>query len=178
MIKKIFNQAELIKLAIFLTVFGFVLLAFNLPFIARVNDFYAALKDGEQKLAAQSKAGSSLDKAQEDYSAFNALIPEAEDLFTASGQELKLITDLEQLAATHNLTQKLNLSPDRVNYSDQLEALTLSLELKGGFNDLLAYLADLSQRRFSLNVNAISLTQLDQNSLEIKLLTNTYWLKP
>lgn len=177
MIKKIFNQSELVKLAIFFTIFFFVLFAFNLPFAARVDDFYVKLKTEEQKLAAQYKAGSNLDKTQADYSSIAAHIPEAKDLFTKSGQELKLITDLEKLAAAHNLTQKLNLSPATVKYSDQLEALTLELALKGSFNDLVAYLEDLAKRHFSLNVSGINLMQVNQNLLEIKLLTNTYWLK-
>jgi hypothetical protein len=176
MIKKIFNQSELVKLGVFFTIFFFVLFAFNLPFAKRVDNFYLKLSSEEQKLAAQYKAGSSLEKARADYQALAERIPEAKDIFSKSGEELKLITDLEHLAAAHNLTQKLNLSPSTIKYSDQLEALTLELSLQGNFNNLVAYLDDLAKRHFSLNVSGISLTKLDQDLLEIKLLTNTYWL--
>lgn len=176
-LRKIFNQSELIKLAIFLVIFILILFIFILPFINLVNNFYDKLAREEKQLAAKYKSGDSFAKTKEDYQALADKIPPYQDLFSPSGQELKLITTLEKLAKTHNLTQKLNLNPTKISYSDQLEALSLELELKGSFNDLIFYLEELSKYNFKLNVSAVNLKQISQDLLEIRLLTNAYWLK-
>jgi len=73
------------------------------------------------------------------------------------GDELKLITDLENIASQNGLTQKIeNSNLDNIT-GQQAE---ISLLISGDYQKILKYLADLENNNYFININKISLTPI------------------
>jgi hypothetical protein len=71
------------------------------------------------------------------------------------GEELKLITYLESLALVHNLAQTINNSNiDKITDNK----VTLSMNLTGGYDNILQYLVDLESSAYLLNIEKFQLT--------------------
>lgn len=72
-----------------------------------------------------------------------------------SGEELKLITYLENMAMMHNLAQTINNSNiDKITDNK----IVLSLNLTGDYDNILQYLVDLESSDYLLNIEKFQLT--------------------
>lgn len=66
-----------------------------------------------------------------------------------AGEELKLITELENIAARNHVTQKIDSSNiDKITDN----RISIGLSASGNYRDLLRYLADLEQSPYFLNI--------------------------
>ncbi|MDD4476541.1 MAG: hypothetical protein PHY40_00035 [Patescibacteria group bacterium] len=82
-------------------------------------------------------------------------IQEYEKRIFGVGGELKLITALEQIATKNKINQKI----ERSNLDEQKnKQITMSLDIKGTYLNVLNYLADLENLDYFLNVEEIFLT--------------------
>lgn len=72
------------------------------------------------------------------------------------GDELRLITFLEDTAARHNLTQKIE-APDLGQTVSQ--TIQLSLALEGQYQDILRYLSDLESSDYFLNTTRLRVNE-------------------
>lgn len=91
-----------------------------------------------------------LEKAMEATSNYNNFI-------FKSGQELQLITQLENMANKNNVIYRVNNS-NLDNITNQ--RLTLSLNISGTYNNTLNYLADLENFHYFININRLYLIPL------------------
>lgn len=84
-------------------------------------------------------------------------------IFTAANQ-LNLITTLENIAARHDITQKI----DNLNLDQAAHQLILSLNIEGEYLDSLRYLTDLEKINYFLQVEKLAWTPVfdrnEQNS--------------
>jgi hypothetical protein len=72
------------------------------------------------------------------------------------GDELKLITFLENLSAKHNITQTINNSNlDKVNAG---QIASISMNLSGNYLNILNYIAELETSDYFIYVNRLQLT--------------------
>ncbi len=174
--KKILNLSEIIKIVIFFVIFTLVLVIFNIPGIKKLNRTYQTLKTEElalKGLASEQQAT----EIKQNYELWQKTIPDFPALLPKNGEELALITTLEKLAQDQSLSQKLNLSQTKAEFSEHIDSLSLAIELKGDFLALLNYLTELKKMPLRLSLNSLHLKQTETEILEAQFLTNTYWLK-
>lgn len=91
--------------------------------------------------------------------------------FFTQGQELKLITDLENIAAKHKMSQKIAAS-NLDNYADN--RVDLAINLTGSYANLLKYLADLEAYQNIIAIQKIEFQPIESsasNSSELATLT-------
>lgn len=75
-------------------------------------------------------------------------------LFFTQGQELQLITDLENMATKNNVSQKIS-SPNLDNYANN--RIDISVSVAGPYINTLKYMADLEKYRYILAIEKIYL---------------------
>jgi len=112
---------------------------------------------------------------------FEKIRPEKEKLasiFIAEGEELKFITALEKVAASHNLAQTLSLQAlkEGEEIKDFYYPLPLKITSQGKFTDILRYLKSLEQLNYSFNISSITISPNQQQSLMINLSGDVYIL--
>ena len=168
---------SLIKITVLGIIALIVLFTWDLPIIKKINSLFINLQTVEQSLALSTKQGNSFSKALLDYENYVSKIPSCQTLFQKTGEELDLIYDLEKIAKKYNLTQKLNLAQDPTDFNENLNQLTLMIELDGPFPKIVNYLNELSSMKLKLTINGINFKQNNDNTLSAKFLANTYWLK-
>ena len=154
-----------------------VLFAWNLPVIKKINSLFLSLAAEETTLALSNQQGNNFTKALLDYENYSAKIPSCQALFQKTGQELDLIYELEKIAKKYDLTQKLNLAQEPNDFNENLNQLTLMIELEGSFPKIVSYLDELGSMKLKLTITGANFKQNDDNSLSAKFLANTYWLK-
>jgi|SRR3989339_1564302 len=71
-----------------------------------------------------------------------------------TADQINLITTLENIAARHKITQKI----DNLNLDKSSSQLTLSLNIEGGYLDSLHYLTDLEKINYFLQIEKLSWT--------------------
>ena len=78
-----------------------------------------------------------------------------------NGEELKLITYLENMAMINNLAQTIsNSNIDKITDNK----IVLSLNLTGDYDDILKYLVDLESSEYLLNIEKLQLTPVFSRS--------------
>jgi Tfp pilus assembly protein PilO len=87
-----------------------------------------------------------------------------------SGEELKLITFLENLSAKHNISQTIsNSTLDKVTSG---RIASVSMGLSGNYNDILKYIADLETADYFIYVNQMQFTAASTKTGETTQNTN------
>lgn len=84
--------------------------------------------------------------------------------FYFNEQELKLITNLEEIAHYQNVDQKIN------NYEIKNNNVILSMDISGDYKDVINYLNELEKINYFININFLHLTKnLERNKTITKL---------
>jgi hypothetical protein len=92
-----------------------------------------------------------------------------------TGDELSIITELEQLALEHSLSQTLGASyqatPDK---EVRLPYYTFTFVLNGSFEDSMAYLRTLETRPYYVLIHSISLTKATSQTVTVRFEARIY----
>lgn len=79
-----------------------------------------------------------------------------DDLFLVSGQELKFITTLEDIAEKNNVLQKINLKSVNSDNSKQ-KTLPFTISASGATHDIILYLLAIEQLSYYINFNSLNI---------------------
>ena len=149
--KKITIRVSALSLVILIIIFG--IFVPTLSYIKKTaNESYNLRKFLEEKYEQSLRshiAGKKLEEVK------NSAVNFYPFLFKL-GNELKLITFLEDLSAKYNITQTItNSTLDQISTS---RAVNISMNLSGGYKDTLKYIADLEASDYFINIEQMQLT--------------------
>ena len=167
---------NLVKYLALIVIFVAVILLLALPNYSNLQLIYSNLTVEAQDLESKYIAGEGLEKSSDDYNTISAELPSYESLFIKQGEELLLVTKLEELADEYNLTQKLDLGLTKTEINENVIQVPFNFIIEGTFDNFLSYLDILYQMPYYLTIQNIDLKQTDNNKLEIRILGYTYWL--
>jgi len=97
-------------------------------------------------------------------------------IFINNNRELEFITQLENIAAKHNITQKLSLNP--LNTNEEKDdtyyfEVPISIEASGLFENLTEYIKELESLTYYINIKNISIIPGGTPNLSMGLLDNS-----
>lgn len=168
------SVSQLTKYSILFLIFVLVLGFFVIPYFLNIRNIFLSLN--KEALSLKSK-GQGLSKVHEDYQNYKDKLPDYQALFIKEGEELSLVTKLEEIADKYHLKQDLSLSTEKLLLADNIKKVPFNFNLKGNFNDLLRYLLEISKINTNLTIQNVNIKQGLNDQLEISLLGYTYWLK-
>lgn len=117
------------------------------------NESYELRKFLEQKYEQSLRAHVSRKKLAE----IKATIADFYPFLFKAGDELKLITYLENLALKHNLAQSISSSNlDKISNN----LISVFLNLNGGYNDALKYLNELEASDYFINIEQLRISPI------------------
>lgn len=149
------EKQTIITVGIFSGVILLVILGIILPtaqYITRLNNETSTLKDYlERKYETTAHLRSSIKQIEEIKLAVN----EYPKYLFKPGDELALITTLENLASKNKVTQKIENSNLDQKASDLIK---VSLSINGTYENTLQYLSDLEKINYFTNIEKIQLT--------------------
>jgi hypothetical protein len=159
--KKISNQF-LLKLTLpALVVFIILLLVLVIwPIRADILDLKSSINDERVELEKQYLNGQLLKETKTQYVSIEPDLPKLYAVTLKPGQELHLITTLEDLAKQHNLEQIISLDDLASKPGDKDSTVTIlptRVELEGRFADLVGYLADTELLDFYINWQKVNI---------------------
>jgi len=152
------NLLKQLKIAIFLFILLDGVLAFG---VYKVETMIQAkdqeIKNYLQDLERKSRGSQNLKEALEQVRHTKITMSDYEKYIFRAGNELNLITDLENLAIKNKVVQKIE-SSNLDNISNNI--ITLTLRLNGTYSNILNYLADLENYNYFLQIYSLDLNPL------------------
>lgn len=151
-----------LKLIIFLAVFVLGdLLVLTFVVYRSVKEIYNLNKfinDERAKLEEKYQKRKSARLTVENFNKIKEELPSLETTVIHAGDELSLVTALEEAASKNNISQKINLSPreEKKKFGDRIN---ITLNVDGTFQNFLRYLNDIEKMEILLIVDNLSVTQ-------------------
>ncbi|HAH04536.1 MAG: hypothetical protein UV78_C0041G0008 [Parcubacteria group bacterium GW2011_GWA2_43_17] len=168
---------NLIKYAVLLIILVLVVLLLVSPNYNSLKNINLTLTAEAEALESKYTAGAGVEKFSQAYQSYYDKLPEYESLFIETGDELSLVTKLEELADKFSLNQKLDLGVNNTALSGHIIQVPFNFVISGTFDNFLQYLKALHQMPYNLTIQNIDVKQSGDARLEVKLLGYTYWLK-
>ncbi len=120
---------------------------------------------------------------------FEKIEPEVikfEQIFINQSRELEFITTLEDIASENHIKQKINLNQKVASITESYKKIPITLEIQGGFKNILEYLTNLESSNYYINIEIIEISkdngslssemqQPSNESVNLKITANTYW---
>lgn len=109
-----------------------------------------------------------------------------DQIFINKDDELGFITNLEKIATTNNIDQKINLGGNQLIESKIYKKIPLQISTSGSFSDQLNYLINLESLNYYINIKSLEISQeknniknntekLPQTNLNFLITADTYW---
>jgi Tfp pilus assembly protein PilO len=153
-----------ISITIVIAAIGLIIYFIILPTIKDIEAISEAVYAERVDLEKKYLRGQLLKKTVEN---FQKIEPEKDKLvsiFINEGEELKFITALERIAASHGLVQNLKLQTRREG-SNNYYPLPLEITTKGRFIQTLRYLKDLERLNYYFNIFSLNLSNGEGGNL-------------
>lgn len=84
---------------------------------------------------------------------------EVNQYFLKKGEEIKLITILEDKAETLELTQELKLNSNYLKLANKLSSINLDISITGNYSQAVTYLNFLQKNTFYLTLDRVTITR-------------------
>jgi len=130
--------------------------------IKKTNNEITALR---QELETKYERAKQYHKSQTNLATAKNLTDTVKARFLKKGEEIKLITILENKADSLGLQQKLNLSSNYTKLSNNLSSIGLEIVIVGDYKKVLEYLEFLQKNTFYLSLNNLTITKSTPPSL-------------
>src|SRR3989339_1636619 len=164
--KKIILTVMILSLAALLIIFGVFLPVIN--YIKKTNDDSYKLRTFlEQRYEQSRKSKITRKKMDEIRDSFVDFIP----FLYKKGDDLKLITYLEGLAAKHKLAQSISNS-----MLDQIAGnqIAIGLNLSGEYKHVFEYMTNLESSDYFINIEELQLTPIFERNIGLSNSVNLY----
>ena len=142
----------------------------------------AKQKDQLQKQQLQEHA---LKEVLASYRQYEPKIKFLNRIVLPKNRELEFITSLEDVAARHNLRQKIDIGNYQTLPGNNFSRMPLQLQLEGNFIDELAYLQELERLPVYINIKNLNFTAVSvkaaaeqdgtNNTVGLAIVADTFW---
>lgn len=145
------------------------------PSASRIKELGHEIDIQKNELDAIYARGQNLNKTIKQYAIVKPKINELNNIYLQTGEELKLITDLEQSATTTGVNLDKQLAS---NKDDQggIKILPLQLTVVSDFSGIIKFIGELEKMNYYLNISNVRITKSTNNpTLSSLLLTNAFY---
>lgn len=151
------RRVPFIVVVFILTIIG-VPIGIIWPSMKQIRETSEGIYKEYQFLEERSLRGKNMRQARKEYEELAVRLPELRTLAIEPGEELKFITDLEALAATHNLTETINLDIDNRAAAGDYFTVPVELTLRGSYRDIIKFTAALESMPIITSFTSFALT--------------------
>ena len=170
------SRKQIIKYAILIVILFATIYFLTFPYFTGIRQIYINLTKEAVALEEKFISGQDLAKSSSDFESYNDKIPEYDELFIKEGNELSLVTNLEEIANKYNVNQELSLGIDKTQISEEVKRVPFNFVIKGNFNSILKYFSEIFKMSYNLTIHNLNIKQIEDGDLEARLLGYTYWL--
>lgn len=140
------------------------------PTSNEIKDMSTQIHTQREELEKLYLRGQFLKPAKEQYEKAKLQIPDLSKIFVAEGDELQIITVLEQAAAKNNLDQEINLKEiggDEDGAINGYMPIPITLKIIGNYKNLIKYLSDLESLDYYINIDDFKIFTLSAGGFTI-----------
>lgn len=123
--------------------------------------------------------GQSLRKLSESLKIIESQIPKLDEIFIKKSEAINFITALEEIAASANIEQEINLVSDHEKKTETHNKTPLQLSTTGSFTNQIEYLNKLESLNYYINIMSLEIIGRhgeETNNINMNIFSNTYWL--
>ena len=123
------------------------------PSIVDIKSLNQSIEDQQTQLEQLYQKGRNVKKTLEQYREVKPAVTSLDSIYVKRGDELKLITTLEQTAKSQGITQDINQASG--SNQAQGDKLQLQLQVTGSLHQLIAYLTALEALDYYVNIDLV-----------------------
>lgn len=150
---------SLIFLAVFVVGDLLILILIISRTVREISRLNKAINTERMMLEARYQRRKSARITIENLNQIKSELPSLEATVVHAGNELVIVTSLEEIAAKNNITQKINLSP-REGKKDFGDKILITLTVDGKFQDMMRYINELERMKIIIILNNIAFSQV------------------
>lgn len=165
----------LIYLIIFIAAYAAIIIFIIIPTINDIRDISRSIYNERVDLERKYLRGQLLKKTIKDFEKIKPQEEKLSSIFVKTGQELELITLLEDIANKNQVDLKINLKTTQKQ--QKIPSLTLEIKIEGNYLNTLSYLNDLERLNYYFNVENLQISTYGQEStgsVKLSLVGNIY----
>lgn len=181
LIKKIITN-----LIIFLFTIFFLISFFILPTIKDIKHVGNEIETQRTNLEKKYAKVQNLKQLAKNLNKIEPELDKLDQIFINKDDELGFITNLEKIATTNNINQKINLGGNQLIENKIYKKIPLQISTNGSFSDQLNYLINLESLNYYINIKSLEISQeknniknntekLPQTNLNFLITADTYW---
>lgn len=150
-----------------------------IPTLSEIKKMGSEIEAQRIDLEKKYVKGQSLKKLSENLKKIEPNLFVFDQIFINQGRALEFITTLEEIAGRHNVTQKLSLMTEKSDKSNGYTKTPLNFITEGDFKDIMAYLADIENLNYYVNIYSMEMSTIkskdDLSKVSVQMLAHTYW---
>lgn len=128
------------------------------PSVLEIIKINAEIRTEKEELQRKLNAGQNIKQLRQDLSETESLVKKLNGAYILKGDELKLITELENLAGARKLTININPGFSNDPKNSNQRTIPLAINTIGEYNDQMGFLKDLETRPYYYNIKQINLS--------------------
>ena len=161
---RINNKHKIIIVSFLLVLFIGVPAFLILPTIQEIKIINQQMYDQAVNFEKKYLEGRSLKRVIQEYQQIKPTLPELWKSFVQEGEELDLVTALENIAADTKIEQQISFAQQNEQFLDPIEKRGIDLTLEGEYIDILNYLSKTEELSYYLDINSFSLQKISTDT--------------
>lgn len=143
------------------------------PFIIKVKSLNNDIYDSRVALEIIQKEKTQTDILERDYKKIQEDTKKISQVFIFRERTLDFISLLENIASENQLSQEISLE-ELSKPDEEIKKLTLQLNLKGDFINLIKYINKIESTDYYIDINTLNFSRQD-NNVSLNIIAQTYW---
>lgn len=143
------------------------------PFIIKVKSLNNDIYDSRVALEIIQKEKTQTDILERDYKKIQEDTKKISQVFIFRERTLDFISLLENIASENQLSQEISLE-ELSKQDEEIKKLTLQLNLKGDFINLIKYINKIESTDYYIDINTLNFSRQD-NNVSLNIIAQTYW---
>jgi Tfp pilus assembly protein PilO len=129
------------------------------PFLKNYNKYQKELSIEKKEADDKFKKNVTIDNLFKDIKGTEQQIQKLNSIYINPNRELELITNLEEIAGKNKIKQEINFNRDSDKGAKKFRTFIIQINTAGKFKDLIAYLSDLEDKNYYINIFSLDITQ-------------------
>jgi len=155
-----------------LVVIGLWLIVIS-PSIVKIKSYNADIHDKRVTLEILQKQKAQIDTLEREYKKIQEDTKQISQVFIFRERTLDFISLMENIASEYQISQEISLEELGKSGGD-IQKLTLQLNLKGDFINLIKYINKIETLDYYIDINSLNFFR-QEGSVSLNVVSSTYW---
>lgn len=167
-------------------VFASILYFVLLPAVKDIKNIRAQILSHKIEMELRMARDKNISKVNDKLTVIEPQLSILNKIFISPNREIEFIMELEEIAAKHNISQKININPAGAKQENSYKKNAVEISMQGSYYNIINYFSDLEKLSYYINITNLEITSgaadksrdaegSESSRVNVKFIANTYW---